>query len=191
MTESKEGAIPLKWIYDQSGRLQGAAEGADPRHLPSRPGQGSGAAGQRADGGQARHHAEGAAGRRAGLDGLRGRSSSPTSSGRDKINNGLFLDAIYECRPRISNGKIQKPADPFPWTGWWKRSTRDEGGIGAAGQGADLAADGVGSRGRCGTRPEGADAAEAAGRHPTESPGWQRRPLPGATRSSRTCRSRR
>ena len=72
MTDSKEGTIPLKWVYDQLAACKARAEGAHPRHLPPRPEQGTGAAGQRADRRQARRHAQGAAAGGAGLDGVRG-----------------------------------------------------------------------------------------------------------------------
>ncbi len=32
----------------------------------------------------------------------------------EDINNGLFLDALYDVSSSIANGKIQKPGDPFP-----------------------------------------------------------------------------
>jgi len=107
--EAKEGGIPIKWIYE---RLTGCKARQkvlildtcrlDPSKGQERPGSGP---------------------MSAKLDALL-KEPPPgvqvwsacvaEQFSYEDINNGLFLDAIYDVSFAISSGKIQKPGDSFP-----------------------------------------------------------------------------
>ena len=107
--EAKEGGIPIKWIYERLAACKARQKllildtcRLDPSRGQERPGSGP---------------------MSAKLDALL-KEPPPgvqvwsacvaDQFSYEDINNGLFLDALYDVSSSISNGKIQKPGDPFP-----------------------------------------------------------------------------
>ena len=181
MTDSKDGTIPLKWVYDQLAACKARQKvlildtcRLDPAKGLERPG--SGPMGAKLDA-MLKEPPPGVQVWTACV----AEQFSYEFEGGDKINNGLFLDSLSNVVERHFAGEDSEPhrlAAAGAVGGGGQR--RDEGGAGAAGEGADLAADGVGGRGRRGARREGADAAEAAGGGPRGPAGRQRRPDAGS-----------
>jgi hypothetical protein len=116
MIDSKEGTIPLKWIYERLAACKARQKvlildtcRLDPAKGQERPGSGP---------------------MSATLDkmlqepppGVQVWSScvaeqfSYEFEGGEKINNGLFLQALYDVVPGNSSGGIQEPGDPLPLT---------------------------------------------------------------------------
>jgi hypothetical protein len=105
----KEGGIPLKWIYERLAECEARQKvlvldtcRLDPAKGMERPG--SGPMGEKLD-----------AMLKAPPPGVQVWSACGAGEySYEMIDNGVFLDALYNELAHISNGKIQSPADPFP-----------------------------------------------------------------------------
>jgi hypothetical protein len=106
---AKEGGIPLKWIYDQLAACKARQKvlildtcRLDPAKGQERPG--SGPMGEKLD-----------AMLKEPPPGVQVWSACVGGEySYEMIDNGVFLDALYDTLAHVSDGKIQSPADTFP-----------------------------------------------------------------------------
>jgi hypothetical protein len=112
-TESKEGTIPMKWIYERLAACKARQKvlvldtcRLNPSKGQERPG--SGPMGAKLDA----LLKEPPPGVQVWSACVAEQYSYEFEGG--EVHNGLFLDALYQAAYGISNGKIQSPTDPLP-----------------------------------------------------------------------------